>query len=817
MTMRGILISLFFLASLAGSASAQSPYPPGPPSPVPALPDSARQTTYTISGTTCACSVGFQLYGDQVDVDAWIEVWVNGSRYLSTDPTFGWSLSTSVAGGFATAPRPITDAVLTFNNAQTGTVIIVGAQRPRRLTEYQEGQGVPARAQNQALNTLTSIERELWDKTNDLTGRGLFFAPGNQTGPMPTPAQCQNAFLGFNGTGTEPICVGSGGSISPPVPVDPALFGAAYIQTGIQASVTPVAFSGCTVVAAGSSYASPTATIIGNSYLGGTKGGSISFTLSGGTIASCSASGGSWTSSAQVKISDGTGSGGVVYPIVSLQTLNISAGQLNVNGVLVAVPSTTFTLTAAGAGSFGTYCLYVNIATGVWDSAHQAISSGCSVIANEQLVMTVTTSAWFGGEPATNNDIIAVNYWMKRAGLAGFDFFTTSKDFPVQTSTYLNQNTLAGTFAAPNVCALGVPGQNWGCAFNGNYFTYNDTDIEPIVGTNILDAGPVFDFWRVSTARANQNGDLLLSLNVHAETGNSSNEIEYGQILNRIVSVGTSGNSYNDAKGLWWFSTVGPDSQKQVVPRFEIGSGLYAGNESVGTVAHCGQFTNASGCVALIDKGAGTINLPGSVASNDFGNPSGYYLDNSIAFQKSVWTLYGSTSGSNTFQSDQNGTIGLGTSSPFAQSAWNNSLVVAAAQNSTTGILIYDASTGASVASALGLKTNTTNSYFQMTLSDGNGTPNMTMAVGNGTLAIPITYKFGQYIWQSVSGTQLAVLTSGFQIGSPTGGDKGAGTVNAAGAYYENGSQGLTQTCTVNQAKTLIFTGGILTGGTCNS
>ena len=62
-----------------------------------------------------------------------------------------------------------------------------------------------------------------------------------------------------------------------------------------------------------------------------------------------------------------------------------------------------------------------------------------------------------------------------------------------------------------------------------------------------------------------------------------------------------------------------------------------------------------------------------------------------------------------------------------------------------------------------------------------------------------------------------ATWQGGLQVGAPTGGAKGIGTINAAGAYYENGAQGLTQTCTVNQAKTLIFTGGILTGGTCNS
>lgn len=42
-------------------------------------------------------------------------------------------------------------------------------------------------------------------------------------------------------------------------------------------------------------------------------------------------------------------------------------------------------------------------------------------------------------------------------------------------------------------------------------------------------------------------------------------------------------------------------------------------------------------------------------------------------------------------------------------------------------------------------------------------------------------------------------------------------TVSAVGGFIANGNTGLTQTCTVNQAKTLIFTLGILTGGTCNS
>ena len=218
-----ILAAFSLLGALVAPAMAQSPYPPGPPPAVPALPDSARQTTYTISGTTCACSVGFDLYQTGTDFDAAIEVFVNGAPKLSTDPTFGWSLSTSAPGGFAVAPRPVTDAVLTFNNAQTGTVIIVGAERPRRLTEFSEGGGVTARQHNQAYNTLFAIGREVWDKTNDLTGRTLLTQPGNTMKPLPLPGSCAGSYLGLGSDGLTPTCLPGGpGAIAGTLTINPA-------------------------------------------------------------------------------------------------------------------------------------------------------------------------------------------------------------------------------------------------------------------------------------------------------------------------------------------------------------------------------------------------------------------------------------------------------------------------------------------------------------------------------------------------------------------------------------------------------------------
>src|SRR5262252_7819674 len=134
---------LLLPALLAGPAIAQAPPP------VPALPDSPRMISYSLSGSNCACSLGFALYGDGTDVDNWIDVILNGTSVQSTDPAHGWSLS-SATGALGSIPRPITNAVLTFAAPQTGTVTIIGARRPRRLTQFQEGRGVTARDLNQA-------------------------------------------------------------------------------------------------------------------------------------------------------------------------------------------------------------------------------------------------------------------------------------------------------------------------------------------------------------------------------------------------------------------------------------------------------------------------------------------------------------------------------------------------------------------------------------------------------------------------------------------------------------------------------------------
>jgi hypothetical protein len=197
------------LAFLLGSV-AFAQVPPA----VPALPDTSRISAYTLAGTTCACSVGFGIYADNAstDIDNWVQVWISSAagatatRYLSTDPVFGWAI-TSPTGSLALIPRPITDAVLTFNSLQTGYVVILGAARPRRNNEFVENRGVPARDHNQVLNTVFAELRETWDKLNG----AIIGQPGEVLARLPSASTraLQNLIFDANGNPTVSSNIGN--------------------------------------------------------------------------------------------------------------------------------------------------------------------------------------------------------------------------------------------------------------------------------------------------------------------------------------------------------------------------------------------------------------------------------------------------------------------------------------------------------------------------------------------------------------------------------------------------------------------------------
>jgi hypothetical protein len=203
------------------------------PQPVPALPDQERRTAYSITGSTCACNVNFALYGDGSDYQNWLEVYLNGALVNYSDPTYGWKI-TSISGSLGSIALPITNAVLTFNSVQTGTVQIVGARRPRRLSQFTENQPVPARNLNQLFTDIIAGQREIWDKTNDFTGRALVSQPGVTLGLLPLPAVCAGALLGFDATGLKPSCITNNlGSGNVTLPVVPGNFAAFNGSTGL--------------------------------------------------------------------------------------------------------------------------------------------------------------------------------------------------------------------------------------------------------------------------------------------------------------------------------------------------------------------------------------------------------------------------------------------------------------------------------------------------------------------------------------------------------------------------------------------------------
>jgi hypothetical protein len=192
--------AILAFALIAGLVPAFGQVPPV----IPALPDADRRTTYTISGSTCACAVGFAIYGDSTDYGNWISVWINGVRI----PSANWSVS-SPTGSLGLIPRPITDAVLTFNVAQTGTVQIVGARRPRRVAQFAENRGVPARDLNLALTDVVAQNREVWDKINDLGSRVIMAPPGETLNILAAANLRANSTLGFDAVGQISLYVPS--------------------------------------------------------------------------------------------------------------------------------------------------------------------------------------------------------------------------------------------------------------------------------------------------------------------------------------------------------------------------------------------------------------------------------------------------------------------------------------------------------------------------------------------------------------------------------------------------------------------------------
>ena len=203
MKLRRALLGLISGLALFSAVPATAQAPP----PVPALPDAPRITSYSLSAQTCACAVGFALYGDQTDYQDWVQVWLNGVNVAYNDPLYGWVLS-SPSGPIGSISLPITNAIITFNSAQTGVVTIVGAQRPRRLSQWSENRGVAARDLNVAVTDIIAQLRELWDLRN----RELLAEGGFTFNSLPIQANRANQGFCWDNNGQPTTCVSVPGS-----------------------------------------------------------------------------------------------------------------------------------------------------------------------------------------------------------------------------------------------------------------------------------------------------------------------------------------------------------------------------------------------------------------------------------------------------------------------------------------------------------------------------------------------------------------------------------------------------------------------------
>lgn len=151
---------------------------------IPPLPDTERRTRYAPVASTGPFNINFGLYGDGTDYQNWVEVWLNE---VQLNAGSDWTL-TSPSGPIANLARPITDAQITLTAAATGTLDIVGAERPRRSTQLVEGKGFTARDFNQAYTDVKATQREAWDRF----ARAILAPPGEIMAPLrPRAPACQ--------------------------------------------------------------------------------------------------------------------------------------------------------------------------------------------------------------------------------------------------------------------------------------------------------------------------------------------------------------------------------------------------------------------------------------------------------------------------------------------------------------------------------------------------------------------------------------------------------------------------------------------------
>ncbi|WP_133239240.1 hypothetical protein [Microvirga sp. KLBC 81] len=152
--------------------------------------DADRLTTYTPNNAVGPFDVGFPIF-DSTGAD--LSVTLDG-----IEQTGNWSLTTAPFSGYWGAPNTYTGTI-TFTAPVTGMLVIEGNRSPRRISQYAEGRGLPARDQNTELNILTAGVREIWQRLKRTLTAPASDAPIDMT--LPGKAARANRVLEFDAQG----------------------------------------------------------------------------------------------------------------------------------------------------------------------------------------------------------------------------------------------------------------------------------------------------------------------------------------------------------------------------------------------------------------------------------------------------------------------------------------------------------------------------------------------------------------------------------------------------------------------------------------
>lgn len=129
------------------------------PLPTPAIADAPRSVDYTPNNSAGPFPVPFPVFegtGDDLAVT------------LDGVPVTNWTFAGDQIEGFYGSPGCWVNGTITFDAPITGALRIVGRRRPRRVDQFAEGRGVPARDHNLELNRLTATQREIFDRVEDI-------------------------------------------------------------------------------------------------------------------------------------------------------------------------------------------------------------------------------------------------------------------------------------------------------------------------------------------------------------------------------------------------------------------------------------------------------------------------------------------------------------------------------------------------------------------------------------------------------------------------------------------------------------------------